>query len=132
MLARFGTDGAAAPSGPAQGPGLGYGSWLVLALALLFTTLDWLTFPPPLPSYAAVRAAWRPSEAWLYDRHGVLIDSARVDFAARRLAWTPLDRISPAVRDTVVAAEDRRFWRHGGVDWLAVGGAARDRGRRAR
>ena len=103
-------------------------------LIALFAFVDWLTYPPPLPSYAQVRAAWRPSEAWLYDRHGRLLDSSRVDFAARRLAWTPLDRIAPVVRDTVVAAEDRRFAAHGGVDWLAFAGAARDRieGKRAR
>ncbi|HEU4961573.1 MAG TPA: penicillin-binding protein 1C [Sphingomonas sp.] len=96
-------------------------------LALLFGTIDYATLPPPLPSYAEVRTAWRPSEAWLYDRNGTLIDSVRVDFAVRRLPWTPLDHISPNARDTIVAAEDRRFWHHGGVDWLSVAGAIRDR-----
>jgi penicillin-binding protein 1C len=63
----------------------------------------------------------------LYDRHGVLLDSARVDFKQRRLAWTPLAEIAPVVRTTVVAAEDRRFFRHGGVDWLAMGASLRER-----
>ena len=67
-----------------------------------------------------MRAEWRPSEAWLYDRNGVLIDSARVDFAARRLAWTPIGQVSEAARGAIVAAEDRRFFRHGGIDWLAL------------
>ncbi|WP_163368081.1 hypothetical protein, partial [Enterobacter hormaechei] len=40
----------------------------------------WATRPPALPDYAAVRAGWHPSEAWLYDRRGVLIDSSRVDY----------------------------------------------------
>ena len=95
----------------------------LLVLILVAVGCDWATFPPPLPGYAQVRAAWEPSEAWLYDRHGVLIDSARVNFAARRLAWVPLDQIAPVVPATVVAAEDARFRRHGGVDWLAVLGA---------
>ena len=90
-------------------------------------TLDWLTQPPPLPGYPAVRRAWRPSEAWLYDRHGVLIDRERVDFAQRRLAWVPLGDVAPAARDAIVAAEDHRFRTHGGVDWLALAGAAADR-----
>ena len=99
-----------------------------LALAaLLFAALDWWTLPPALPSFAAVRAGWQPSEAWLYDRHGVLIDSARVNFAARRLAWTPLARVAPVVRQAVVTAEDHRFARHRGIDWWALAGAARDR-----
>ncbi len=100
---------------------------LVAVAAVVFGTLDYATRPPALPDYAQVRGAWHPSEAWLYDRHGTLIDSARVDFAARRLAWTPLVAIAPAARDTIVAAEDHRFLAHAGVDWIALGGAARDR-----
>ncbi len=56
----------------------------LLVLILAAVGFDLATFPPPLPGYAHVRAAWKPSEAWLYYRHGVLIDSARVNFAARR------------------------------------------------
>jgi len=102
--------------------------------ALLFGIADYITMPPPLPSYRQVVADWHPSEAWLYDRHGRLLDSARVNFAARRLGWTPLDKVSQITRDTLIAAEDRRFYSHGGVDWLALAGAARDRaeGGRAR
>ncbi len=106
----------------------------LLVLILAAVGFDWATFPPPLPGYAQVRAAWKPSEAWLYDRHGVLIDSARVNFAARRLAWVPLDKIAPVVPATVVAAEDARFRSHGGVDWLAILGSvgARAKGERGR
>lgn len=99
----------------------------ILLVAALAALGDWLTRPPPLPGFAQVRAAWRPSEAWLYDRHGALLDSARVDFAVRRLAWTPLDRIAPVARDTIIASEDRRFAAHRGVDWLALAAALRDR-----
>ena len=99
----------------------------ILLLALLLGVADWLTRPPPLPGFAQVEAAWHPSEAWLYDRRGVLLDSSRVDFAARRLAWTPLADVSPVTRATIVAAEDRRFADNRGVDWLALAGAARDR-----
>jgi len=100
----------------------------------LFAAFWWITLPPPLPGFPVVRAGWQPSEAWLYDRNGRLLDSSRVDFAARRLAWTPLAEISPAARSVLTAAEDRRFERHGGVDWWALGGALRDRveGRRVR
>ena len=111
--------------------------WPLAALALvigLFALADWLTLPPPLPSYAQVRAAYRPSEAWLTDRHGRLIDSSRVDFDRRRLAWTPLDQIAPDAAAMIVRAEDHRFRHHDGVDLLALAGSVRDRlaGRRAR
>jgi penicillin-binding protein 1C len=92
-------------------------------LAILFV----LTLPPPLPTAARVIAAWQPSEAWLYDRNGTLLDSERVAFKARRLAWVPLKEMSPALLDTVIASEDRRFRDHLGVDLLALGSAARAR-----
>ena len=102
-------------------------AWAIVAIValVLLVTLNFLTRPPPLPDYARARAAWRPSEAWLYDRHGVLIDSARVDFTTRRLGWTPLGQIAPIVPRTIVGAEDRRFATHGGVDWLALAGSVR-------
>jgi penicillin-binding protein 1C len=103
-------------------------------VAALLLAAHLFTAPPSLPSYAEARAAWAPSEAWLQDRNGQLIDSERVDFAARRLAWVPLDAIAPVVRGTVVAAEDKRFLAHGGIDWLALAGVLRDklRGERVR
>ena len=114
------------------------GRWIAVAILILFIALagiaDAITRPPPLPSYGQVRAAWKPSESWLYDRHGRLIDSERVDFAARRLAWTPLDQIPSPAQATLIAAEDRRFRAHGGVDWISLAGSLRDRlsGKRAR
>jgi len=111
--------------------------WTVALLGLLvvaFGVVDFLTYPPPIPDYASTRARWTASEAWLYDRNGNLIDSSRVDFQRRRLAWTTLDKIAPDARDVVIAAEDHRFYGHGGVDWLATFGALRDRieGRKSR
>ena len=98
------------------------GGGLAALAALLVATA-----PPALPSYEAVRAAYRPSEAWLYDRDGRLLDAQRVDFAARRLAWTPLAAIAAPLRHDVVAGEDRRFAWHGGVDLIGIIGALRDR-----
>ena len=102
-------------------------AWLALAALILVTIAHLFTRPPAMPDYAEVRAEWRPSEAWLYDRDGRLLDSERVNFQRRRLAWVPLKNISPAVRDAVVQSEDRRFWSHGGVDWLAIASAIRSR-----
>ncbi|HYN27423.1 MAG TPA: penicillin-binding protein 1C, partial [Burkholderiales bacterium] len=62
----------------------------------------------------------------LLDRHGVLIHELRVVDRGRRLEWTRLAEISPAALATIVRAEDKRFYRHGGVDWLAVSDAALD------
>jgi penicillin-binding protein 1C len=101
--------------------------WLALVPLVLLAFLYIATFPPLLPAHARVIAAWHPSESWLYDRNGHLIDSERVDFKARRLGWVSLKDIAPVVGETVIAAEDKRFRSHGGVDWLAIGSAIRSR-----
>jgi penicillin-binding protein 1C len=107
--------------------------WLLGPL-LILGALDVWTAPPPLPSYDEARTAWRPSEAWLRDRNGRLLQTVRIDMAVRRLEWVPLAAVAPAMRETVIASEDRRFLTHGGVDWRGLAGAAWTalRGRHAR
>ncbi|MHB8812201.1 MAG: penicillin-binding protein 1C [Steroidobacteraceae bacterium] len=94
-----------------------------LALGILVFTLLW---PARVPSFAAVQAAYVPSDAWLLDRHGVVIASRRIRFDVRRLAWVPLSEVSPALVIAVVEGEDRHFWHHHGIEWRSVAGAARD------
>ena len=44
----------------------------------------------------------------------------------RRLDWVPLTAISPALSQALIAAEDKRFYEHHGVDWQGLAGAAWD------
>jgi len=60
----------------------------------------------------------------LLDRHGELLQEFRIDPSIRRTAWTTLAEVSPALIAAVLRAEDRRFFEHAGVDWLAAGKAA--------
>jgi penicillin-binding protein 1C len=100
------------------------------ALTLVFlgaAALLWQAFgtpDPAVPSFQAVRAAHGSSDVRLLDRHGELLHELRTDQTRRRLAWTPLSEISPALQAAVIASEDRRFTRHGGVDGKAVAAAA--------
>lgn len=94
-----------------------------VVLGTLSVTLFW---PARVPSFAAVRAAYVPSDAWLLDRHGTVIASRRIRYDVRRLAWVPLGEVSPALVSAIVEGEDRHFWRHHGVDWRSVAGAVRD------
>lgn len=73
-----------------------------------------------VPRFEQVRDSWRPSDVTVLDRHGVPVQTVRVDASSRRLAWVPLHGLSPALREAVVRSEDRRFWDHGGVDWAAL------------
>ncbi len=90
------------------------------AAALALGTLALGLTRPAAPPFAAVRARHDASEARLLDRHGALLDVRRTDPVRRRLDWTPLGAVSPALRAAVLAAEDRRFASHGGVDLRAV------------
>src|SRR3546814_5322914 len=65
--------------------------WIALASLILVTAAHLITKPPAMPAYTDVRADWTPSEAWLYDRDGRLLDTERVDFQRRRLGWVRSD-----------------------------------------
>ena len=89
---------------------------LVLAICLsLLPVLAW-----GMPGFAEVKSAWRPSEAYLLDRHGKVLNESRLDYSVRRLSWVSLDQVSPALITSLLSAEDRRFYQHHGVDWRAI------------
>jgi len=77
-----------------------------------------------LPSFAEVKASFRPSDLTLLDRRGEPIQTLRLDASVRRLPWTPLENVSPALLRAVVLSEDKSFYEHSGVDWSAVAGSA--------
>ncbi|TCJ15771.1 penicillin-binding protein 1C [Parasulfuritortus cantonensis] len=94
-------------------------SWYCLSLAWLAGAA--LAAPP---AFDQVRAGWQSSEAKLFDRHGELIQELRLERQVRRTDWTALADVSPAMQGAVLLAEDRRFFEHAGVDWLAATKAA--------
>ena len=102
------------------GAALGAAAALVIAIGVL-------AWPAQPPAFADVRARFTPSDAFLLDRHGIVISTVRVDMKVRRFEWQPLHSISPAFVTAVVQGEDARFREHGGIDWRSVGGALRDR-----
>lgn len=64
-----------------------------------------------------------PRPTWvLMDRHGDFLGEVGGDPQAGNGFW-PLDELPPRVAAATLAAEDRRFWSHPGVDILAVGRA---------
>ena len=97
---------------------------------MLTRLLLFLLFPAALcfavPSYDKVQRDYISTEAVLLDRHGIPIQEMRVDQRGRRLPWVPLADVSPAFIRIMLRAEDKRFYDHGGVDWLALSDAALD------
>jgi penicillin-binding protein 1C len=76
-----------------------------------------------LPTYQEVRQSYVKSDSLLLDRRGEIIHELRTDPLRRKLDWTPLKNISPALKEAVIQAEDKRFYEHGGVDYRSIGAA---------
>jgi penicillin-binding protein 1C len=85
-----------------------------MVYVLLFQTV------PGIPSFAQVRAAHIQSEGILLDRNGETLHELRIDKNGRRLEWIQLGKISPALQSAIIFAEDHRFPKHGGVDWISL------------
>jgi membrane peptidoglycan carboxypeptidase len=67
------------------------------------TSLSMLDSPPPLMTTITDKDG--VPFAYLYDQYRVL---------------TPPDKVAQVMKDALVSAEDRRFYEHHGVDWLAT------------
>jgi penicillin-binding protein 1C len=76
-----------------------------------------------LPTYDEVRAAYCTSDSILLDRYGDPLYELRTDRQGRRLEWTSLSDISPALVSAVMYAEDKRFYEHGGFDVRSMAAA---------
>ncbi|MDP9070283.1 MAG: PBP1A family penicillin-binding protein [Actinomycetota bacterium] len=62
-------------------------------------------------------AKWQPRTSRIEAADGSLL--VRLHGGEDRVP-VPLDRVSPALRQAIVAAEDRRFWEHSGIDLRAI------------
>ena len=103
---------------------------LIIGVVLLMTALGLSRFYPAgevyLPPYHGVRNEYQASDALLLDRYGEVIHELRVDFNERKLEWTCLKDVSPALIQALISSEDKRFYDHGGVDWLALARAVKE------
>jgi penicillin-binding protein 1C len=95
-----------------------------LMLAVLLAAGAAGTAEAAVPGFESVRAAHRPSDTTLLDRHGTPIQTLRTDMTVRRLPWLPLAELSPALLHAIVLSEDRDFYSHSGVDWGALAHSA--------
>jgi len=96
-----------------------FGSLLVFMI-LIFLPVG---MAQALPSYQEVRASHVKTDSLLLDRRGEVLHELRVDQGRRRLDWTSIQHISPALQEAVIQAEDKRFYQHRGVDYRSMGGA---------
>jgi len=88
-----------------------------------FAALSWAAFeaadrafPPPLPEKLAVSSE-------VADRDGALLRAYATPDGRWRLGVT-LDQVDPEFVKMLVACEDKRFFEHSGIDFIALGRAA--------
>src|SRR5579871_2766227 len=97
---------------------------LVLVSALVGTTAGLLlVYTTDLPQVEALEA-YRPSSITeIYDDHGRVVGS----FALQRRVVASYDDFPPVLRDALVSIEDKDFYRHSGINfWRIIGAAYRD------
>lgn len=90
------------------------GGMIVLIAGLIFLTVL-LTYPK-LPSLEAL-TDYRPKiPLRVYSSDGVLLG----EFGEEKRAFLPIDQTPQQMKNALLAAEDERFYRHGGVDYIGV------------
>jgi penicillin-binding protein 1C len=93
---------------------LGFG--IGIGVAFLITASEGIN----PPSFDQVKGSYQKSDALLLDRYGRIIHELRISSKGRRLEWIDLRAVSPALLQAVLQVEDRRFYRHQGVDWTGI------------
>ena len=73
-----------------------------------------------VPTPAAVKAAYKPSDVWIVDRNGIPLEALRVNSKRRSLEWVRAAEISPAFHELLISTEDKRFETHWGFDPIAA------------
>jgi penicillin-binding protein 1C len=87
---------------------------------LIMLLLPLLTACYHLPSLQEVRLQHPSSFKEILDTKGELLHESRVNFQVNRRAWLSLDEVPEALTRELVQLEDQRFFRHPGVDVLAL------------
>ncbi|MEN6478329.1 MAG: penicillin-binding protein 1C [Anaerolineales bacterium] len=96
---------------------------LLVLMAVAISVGGVAAYLGPLPDTTLPEAGLTAPSGYVYDRNGRLLYEM-VDESGGRQRSVPLDKMPLHLRQAVVATEDARFYRHPGVDILAIGRAA--------
>lgn len=88
------------------------GSLIVAALMVLVISILY----PSLPSLDALTDYHPKLPLRIYDAEGGLIG----EFGQERRAFVPIEQTPKVMKDAILAIEDRRFYKHGGIDTTGI------------
>lgn len=88
------------------------GSLIVTALLILTISILY----PSLPSLEALTDYHPKLPLRVYDAEGGLIG----EFGQERRAFVPIEQTPKVMKDAILAIEDRRFYKHGGIDTTGI------------
>lgn len=83
---------------------------------LFFFTTTLFAFP----TYTEVKSNYQPSDIRFYDRKGELIQRLRIRKDYRSEDWVEYQEFPKYLVDSILHAEDKRFFQHNGVDGNAI------------
>jgi penicillin-binding protein 1A len=87
----------------------------VLILSLLFISILW-KYSPELPSYNKILQYKPELSSRLYSSDGVLLKS----YHRKERIFIPIERIPKKLIDAFISSEDKKFYTHFGIDFIAI------------
>jgi penicillin-binding protein 1A len=86
------------------------------------TALAWFVYRlwQDLPTFSQMQNIEQPLSSKVLDKDGKLV----YEFSIERRVWVPIEIIPVNLQNAVIAIEDRRFYRHWGIDIRRIFGAA--------
>lgn len=101
------------------------GFFILAALALLFllgaVVYALAVIVPNVPSIDAVTDYNPKIPLRIYTADHVLIG----EFGEEHRDFVPIAKVPPLMKKAILAIEDKRFYEHGGIDWIRAAGAAK-------
>ena len=85
-------------------------------LACVAGKIVWDTLLPSLPSFEKLEEIEPRLITKIYDKDSLLVH----EFFVEKRIWTPIDSIPEMVKNAVLATEDRKFWKHWGINPIAI------------
>ncbi len=94
--------------------------YLILPVAIGIFMGGFLAFARTVPSIMELKQEVIPPGTKIYAEDDTLIGELKI----RKGVFVPFDELPPDLINAVISVEDSKFWKHGGIDYIAIVRAA--------